>query len=95
MTSVTSIIDITEIRLKKQKLYLFVGIDRVCKYAYVELHTHMTQEIARDFLENFIKDCPFKIHRVLTDNGAQFTYALLAGHLRPKNKTHMFDIANS
>ena len=85
-------IDITEIRLGKQKLYLFVGIDRVCKYAYAELHERMTQEIARDFLENFIKDCPFKIHTILTDNGAQFTYALLAEHLRPKNKVHMFDL---
>jgi len=84
-------IDITEIRLDKQKHYLFVGIDRVCKYAYVELHTSMTQKIAKDFLENFIKDCPFKIHTILTDNGAQFTYALLAKHLQPKNKVHMFD----
>ena len=28
----------------------------------------------------------------MTDNGAQFTYALLAEHLRPKNKEHPFDI---
>ncbi len=77
--------------LPKEKLYLFVGIDRVCKYVYVELHQRMTQEVARDFLENFITDCPFKIHTILTDNGAQFTYALLAEHLRPKGKTHMFD----
>ena len=84
-------IDITEIRLAQQKLYLFVGIERACKYAYVELHTRMTQEIARDFLERFIQDCPFKIHTILTDNGAQFTYALLADHLKPKTKTHMFD----
>ena len=84
-------IDITEMRVEKQKLYLFVGIDRVCKYAYVELHTRMTQKIACDFLKNFIKDCAFKIHTILTDNGAQFTYALLAEHLQPKNKIHMFD----
>lgn len=84
-------IDITEIRLGKQKLYMFVGICRVCKYAYIELHERMTQAIAVSFLENLIEDCPFKIHTILTDNGAQFTYALLAEHLRPKNKTHPFD----
>ena len=50
----------------------------------------MTQKIACSFLKNFIKDCSFKIHHVLTDNGAQFTYELLAKHLRPKNKIHMF-----
>ncbi|MFM7631008.1 MAG: integrase core domain-containing protein, partial [Alphaproteobacteria bacterium] len=43
------------------------------------------------FLKNLIADCPFKIHRILTDNGAQFTYALLADHLKPKNKRHPFD----
>lgn len=86
-------IDITEIRLEAQKLYLFVGIDRVSKYAYVELVDHMTTENAVTFLKNFIADCPFKIHTVLTDNRAQFTYALLAEHLRPKNKIHPFDAA--
>lgn len=84
-------IDITEIRLGKQKLYMFVGICRVSKYAYLELHERMTQALATSFLENMIEDCPFKIHTILTDNGAQFTYALLAEHLRPKNKTHPFD----
>ena len=84
-------IDITEIRLEGQKLRLFVGIDRVSKYAYIELHERMTAAIACEFLENFIKDCPFKIHTILTDNGAQFTHALLAEHLRPKDKIHTFD----
>lgn len=85
-------IDITQIVLSGgQKLSLFVGICRVSKYAYVELHDNMTQETACAFLKNLIADCPFKIHRILTDNGAQFTYALLADHLKPKNKRHPFD----
>lgn len=84
-------VDITEIRLGKQKLYMFVGICRVSKYAYVELRERMTQAVAVSFLKNMIDDGPFKIHTILTDNGAQFTYALLAEHLRPKNKTHPFD----
>ncbi|MEC4681712.1 MAG: DDE-type integrase/transposase/recombinase, partial [Nitrospirota bacterium] len=80
-----------EIRVGKTKLYLFVGIDRVCKYAYVELHERKTQPIAHAFLENLIKDCPFTIHTILTDTGAQFTYTLLAERLRPKHKRHRFD----
>ena len=51
----------------------------------------MTQSVAVSFLSNTIKDMPFNIHRILTDNGAQFTYALLAEHLRPKSKVHPFD----
>lgn len=86
-------VDITELRLEGQKMYLFVGICRVCKYTYVELYERMTQNNAVTFLNNLVGDCPFIIHTILTDNGAQFTYALLAEHLRPKNKTHPFDVA--
>ena len=75
----------------KKKYYLFVGIDRVCKYAYVELHERMTIENACTFLENMLEDMTFKVHTILTDNGSQFTYALLAEHFKPKNKEHPFD----
>ena len=83
-------IDISEMRVANQKLYLFVGIDRCSKYVYVEIHPRMTKEIACAFLGHLIADCPFRITKILTDNGAQFTYALLAEHLRPKRR-HPFD----
>jgi len=84
-------VDITEVRIDKEKLYLFVAIERLSKYLYVELHPDMKQETSAKFLNNLIKDCPFKIKKILTDNGIQFTYQLLAEHLRPKNKEHIFD----
>jgi transposase-like protein len=84
-------IDITEVRVAGQKLYLFVGIDRCCKYVFVELHEQMTAEISCQFLKNLVADFPFKINKILTDNGAQFTYELFAEHRRPKNKIHPFD----
>jgi transposase-like protein len=84
-------VDIAEIKLEKTKLYLFVAIERVSKFAYVELYENQTIETSSKFLKNLIEACPFKIHRILTDNGAQFTYKLLAEHLRPKGKQHLFD----
>jgi transposase-like protein len=84
-------IDITSILIKGQKLYLFVAIDRTSKYAYFELHEHQTKENSCLFLSNLLKDCPYKINKILTDNGAQFTYELLAIHLRPKDHIHSFD----
>ena len=84
-------IDITTLRLGKKKWYLFVGIDRVCKYCYVELYERMTQKNAQKFLGNLVLNFPFKIHTVLTDNGSQFTYSALLEHLKPKNKIHIFD----
>ena len=86
-------IDITELNISGKELYLFVGIDRICKYGYVELHERMTAEVARSFLEALIEDFSFTIHTILTDNGAQFTYERLAEHLRPKGKAHIFDRA--
>ncbi len=52
----------------------------------------MTQDNAVLFLRNLQKDCVFKITHILTDNGIQFTYNLLAKHLRPKDGyPHPFD----
>lgn len=84
-------LDITEFRLKTGKYYLFVAIDRKTKYVYAELYEKMTTNNAVLFLQNLQAHCCFKITHILTDNGAQFTYNLLASHLKPKNKTHPFE----
>jgi transposase-like protein len=84
-------IDITEVRIGKKKLYLFIAIDRVTKYVYAELHEQMTIEISEIFLKNTFTAFPYKIHTILTDNGIQFTYRLLPKEKRPK-KFHAFDI---
>ncbi|MEM9424349.1 MAG: IS481 family transposase [Spirochaetota bacterium] len=84
-------IDITEVVIaSKKKLYIFVSIDRKSKYVYIEIHDNKRVETAVKFLRNTIKDVPFKVDKILTDNGSQFTYKLLAEHLRPKKK-HPFD----
>lgn len=84
-------IDITEVHVERQKLYLFVAIDRASKYVYAEINERMRMEESTEFLNNLIAHCPFKITKILTDNGAQFTYELLAEHLKPKDKIHPFD----
>jgi transposase-like protein len=83
--------DITTVHTDTCKCYLFVAIDRATKYVYVEIYETMTMAMSCLFLSNLLAHCPFKITKILTDNGAQFTYALLSEHLRPKNKTHPFD----
>jgi transposase InsO family protein len=89
-------IDITEVRTSTGRYYLFVAIDRTTKYIYAEIYDKMTQNNSCIFLENFLADYPIKVVKILTDNGAQFTYELLSEHLRPKennvdNKVHPFD----
>jgi len=85
-------IDIAQVQTAEGKAYLFVGIDRKTRYVFAELYDKMTTKNTCTFLKNLIAHCPFKIHKILTDNGAQFTYKLLAKHLKPKDgRTHPFD----
>lgn len=80
-------IDIAEVRTAEGKLYLYVAIDRTSKFAYAELHKSQTKMIAAEFLRNLIQAVPYKIHKVLTDNGIQFT-----NHVHHKNAfTHIFE----
>ena len=77
---------IAEVRTAEGKLYLYVAIDRTSKFAYAELHKSQTKMIAAEFLRNLIKAVPYKINKVLTDNGIQFT-----NHDHHKNAfTHIF-----
>lgn len=80
-------IDITTIILSdKKKYYLFVAIDRESKYVYCEVYDKMTIDNSVLFLKHTIQEFPFKIVKILTDNGSQFTYMLLSEHLRPRDK---------
>jgi transposase InsO family protein len=66
-------IDLAEVWTEEGKLYLFVAIDRVSKFAFAELHEHASRRVAADFLRRLVEHVPYTIHTVLTDNGFQFT----------------------
>jgi len=86
-------IDIAEVQTDEGRLYLFVAIDRTSKFVYAELHEQSDRTIASDFLEHLVAAVPYKIHTVLTDNGAQFCIqpryrnGATARYIR-----HMFDL---
>jgi len=66
-------IDLAEVWTEQGKLYLFVAIDRVSKFAFAELHEQATRRVAADFLRRLVECVPYRIHTVLTDNRFQFT----------------------
>lgn len=78
-------IDITEVQTAQGKLYLFVAIDRSSKFCYARLYSYASKSAAVGFLMDLIKLVPYKIDKILTDNGVQFTNgkkgALALGHL--------------
>ena len=65
-------IDICELRLAEGKLHMFLAIDRVSKFTFVEFHDDAGKMSGARFLANVVAAFPYKIHTVLTDNGMAF-----------------------
>jgi len=86
-------IDICELRLSSGKLNMFLAIDRVSKFTYVEFRDDAGKMNGAEFLRGVVSAFPYSIHTVLTDNGMAFADL-------PKNRTgpsrtylgpHIFD----
>ena len=54
------------------KLVMFLAIDRVSKFTYVEFHDSAGKMEGSTFLKAVVEVFPYKIHTVLTDNGMAF-----------------------
>ncbi len=80
-------VDFAELRTEEGKLYLFVAIDRTSKLAFAELHPEATAVRAADFWRRVVAAVPYKITKVLTDNGVQFAQL---PH-RQRDEPHLFD----
>ena len=52
-----------------QGRYLFVAIDRATRWVYLEIHPTKEAKVAAAFLDRLVEQAPFKITKVLTDNG--------------------------
>lgn len=80
-------IDFAEVHTQQGKSYLFVAVDRTSKVAFAQLYPRATKLVAAEFLRCALAYFPYKIHKVLTDNGIQF------GNMahQPTASRHVFD----
>jgi IS30 family transposase len=53
---------------------------------YIEVHENKTSATATMFLKNALQQYPFKIQKILTDNGVEFSYSALPENKKPKKK---------
>ena len=86
-------IDISELRLAEGKLNMFLAIDRVSKFTYVEFRDDAGKMNGADFLRGVVDAFPYAIHTVLTDNGMAFA-DLLKNRNGPSRRylgAHIFD----
>ena len=65
-------VDVCELRLAEGKLFLFLAIDRVSKFAHVAFFDASTKLNGAAFLREVVAAFPYRLHTVLTDNGMAF-----------------------
>jgi len=68
-----------------EKYYQFTAKDECTRWTYREMYAEHSSVSAKDFLERLVKSAPFPIRMIQTDNGAEFTNALLV--TKSKHKT--------
>ena len=71
--------------------YLFVAIDRATRWVYLEILANKSAVNASGFLSRVIKEASFKVTKVLTDNGKEFTDRFCATGERDPTGNHLFD----
>jgi transposase InsO family protein len=59
-------------RVAQGKLNMFLAIDRVSKFTYVEFHDNAGKMNGAEFLRGMVTAFLYQIHTVLTDNGITF-----------------------
>ena len=78
---------------ENRKSYLCVAIDRASRWVYFEILPDKTAKGTHDFLNLPARVCPFKIERILTDTGKEFTDRFTAQGEREPTGSHPFDQA--
>lgn len=71
--------------------YLYVAIDRATRWVYFEIHDDKCAETAASFLQSVKANVPFKVQKVLTDNGKEFTDRFTPQGEREPTGNHPFD----
>jgi len=64
-------INSAQFRSAEGKTHMFLAIDRVSKFVYVEFHSTAEMATGGAFMGNVIKAFPYQIRVVLTDNGSR------------------------
>ena len=60
-----------------QKYYQYTAVDECTRWTYREIYDEHSTYSSAQFLMNLVMKCPFPIREIQTDNGTEFTNALL------------------
>ena len=65
--------------------YQFTAVDECTRWTYRQMYDEKSSYCAKQFLEELLRAAPFPIRMIQTDNGTEFTNALLV--IKAKHKT--------
>jgi transposase InsO family protein len=77
---------------EQSRSYLYVAIDRATRWVYFEVLPDKRAKTAAGFLERLIAAAPFRIEKVLSDNGPEFTDRFAHARERIPTGRHPFDV---
>ena len=60
-----------------RKYYQYTAVDECTRWTYREMYEEHSTYSSAQFLANLVKKCPFPIREIQTDNGTEFTNALV------------------
>ena len=66
-----------------RKYYQYTAIDECTRWVYREMYEEHSTYSSVEFLKGLIKNCPFPIREVQTDNGTEWTRALISNDGKP------------
>ena len=61
-----------------QKYYQYTAVDECTRWTFREMYGEHSTYSSTDFLKKMILNCPFPIREIQTDNGTEFTRALIS-----------------
>ena len=77
-------------KINGKRKYLFAAIDRRTRLVCTKIYDDKTKESSGNFLNEIIEFFPFKITKILTDNGKEFTDKFHKGNKKPTGN-HIID----
>ena len=66
-----------------QKYYQYTAVDECTRWTFREMYDEHSTYSSTDFLKKLIRNCPFPIREIQTDNGTEFTRALISDDGKP------------
>ena len=75
-----------------QKYYQYTAVDECTRWTFRELYDEHNTYSSTDFLKKLILNCPFPIREIQTDNGTEFTRALISDDGKPSLFEEMLEL---